>query len=211
MSFLFFVFEDFQFLQRAKPLRLPDQDEKIAATAKLEKKLAKQRAARMAAIEQSAKNDEDMKSSTSADLQPGMTSQMAKAFPKYDGDQFSTAGSYLDGMLYLSRMADSSIKTKKINTSLSDSENKKQKEAELLEAEQKKKTESAEKDANNKLANRDVVKNSAEDDMNAKLTCAISLCNWARNPANAVWNMPHYYLTLVNFVLSIMIIEPSRE
>jgi hypothetical protein len=141
----------------------------------------------MAAIEQSAKNDEDLKSSAMTDTQlSGVTMQVAKVFPKYEGDQFSTAGTYLDGMLYLSRMADSSLKTKKLKTTLSDAEIKKQKEAEVIEAEMKKKTESAEKDANNKLANRDVVKNSAEEDMNAKLACALSLCNWSRNPANAV-------------------------
>ena len=39
--------------ERSKPLRLPDPEEQDAATAKLEKKLAKQRALRMAAIEQS--------------------------------------------------------------------------------------------------------------------------------------------------------------
>eukprot|EP01035_Chromulina_nebulosa_P041422 gene41422-56037_t len=172
--------------ERSKPLRLPDQDEKNAATAKLEKKLAKQRAARMAAIEQSTKSDEDLKSSTLNDSQlSGVAQQISNVFPKYDGDQFSTGGFYLDGMLYLSRMADSSIKTKKLKNALTDAEMKKQIDTEMVEAEQKKKKENAETDASDKLANKDVVKNSAEEDMNAKLTCALSLCNWSRNPANA--------------------------
>ena len=177
----------FIYIIRSKPLRLPDQDEKNAATAKLEKKLAKQRAARMAAIEQSTKSDEDLKSSTLNDSQlSGVAQQISNVFPKYDGDQFSTGGFYLDGMLYLSRMADSSIKTKKLKNALTDAEMKKQIDTEMVEAEQKKKKENAETDASDKLANKDVVKNSAEEDMNAKLTCALSLCNWSRNPANAV-------------------------
>ena len=141
----------------------------------------------MAAIEQSTKGDEDLKSSSLNDSQlSGVAHQISNVFPKYEGDQFSTGGVYLDGMLYLSRMADSSIKTKKLKNAMADSEIKKLNDTDTVEAEQKKKKENAETDANNKLANKDVVKNSAEEDMNAKLTCALSLCNWSRNPANAV-------------------------
>lgn len=141
----------------------------------------------MAAIEQSTKTDEDLKSSTLNDSQlSGVAQQISNVFPKYDGDQFSTGGFYLDGMLYLSRMADSSIKTKKLKNALTDAEMKKQIDTEMVDAEQKNKKENAETDASDKLANKDVVKNSAEEDMNAKLTCALSLCNWSRNPANAV-------------------------
>ena len=149
----------------------------------------------MAAIEQSTKSVEDLKSSTLNDSQlSGVAQQILNVFPKYEGDQFSTGGFYLDGMLYLSRMADSSIKTKKLKNALTDAEIKKQKDTEMVEAEQKKKKENAETDANNKLDNRDVVKNSAEEDMNAKLTCALSLCNWSRNPANAVCLLPTMFL-----------------
>jgi delta 1-pyrroline-5-carboxylate dehydrogenase len=166
--------------ERSKPLRLPDQDEQNAVTVKLEKRLAKQRALRMAAIELSAKAGEE---SESVDLNLMSQTQTDKVFPKYEGDMFSTAGSYLGGMLYLSRMADSSLKTKKLQKSMLDVD-KEKKEKELLEMEQKKKNEKAERDANNKLADTNVAENSAED-FHAKLTCAQSLCNWSRNPANA--------------------------
>jgi hypothetical protein len=99
---------------QAKPLRLPDPEEKEAATAKLEKKLAKQRAIRMAAIEQSAIDaDGETKTSTQYSDSNEISDTSANVLPKYEGDQFGCHGPYLKGMMYLSRMADSSTKMKR--------------------------------------------------------------------------------------------------
>lgn len=168
--------------ERSKPLRLPDQDEHKVATNKLEKKLAKQRAARMAAIEQSAKEEEAMKKSGAMNESSTDTLRNSAIFQKYGGDLFSTGGHYLDGMLYLSRMADSSLRTKKI-TGISGDFDATNIEESLASLDDDKKVD------------RDLMSFDAEEgsigesstnpDVNAKLNCAASLCNWSRNPANA--------------------------
>ena len=89
--------------ERAKPLRLPDQDFQKLANEKLEKQRAKQRAARMAAMEQSAKDEEAI----NITLHAGQSINPATVLAKYHGDKFSTGGDYLDGVLYLSRAGSS--------------------------------------------------------------------------------------------------------
>lgn len=87
--------------ERSKPLRLPDPEEQDAATAKLEKKLAKQRALRMAAIEQSeldAAKEIKLNESGRSFLND-LTEGAMYVLPKYEGDQFGCHGPYLEGML----------------------------------------------------------------------------------------------------------------
>ena len=170
--------------ERSKPLRLPDPEEQNAATAKLEKKLAKQRAARMAAIELATKNNDSISENSSKDaFIDGLLSNKAQTvLDPYYGDMFSSGGNYLGGMLYLSRMADASIKTAKVKSSIEEVSAKKS-DVENLEEDLKNKSINAENDVNKKLANKD--SSQTEVDFLAKFTCAVSLCNWSRNPANA--------------------------
>lgn len=173
--------------ERSKPLRLPDPEERAAATAKLEKKLAKQRAARMAAIEQSAMEatEQDM---TTMEISKTFIEELGDTakhcLKTYDGDQFSVAGPYLEGMLYLSRMADSSTKMKR----------KKDKELEQhlkrkadLDEEEMSRKQAEEEEASSRLTGTGMKEDSISTapDINAKINCAMSLCNWSRNPQNA--------------------------
>mmetsp|Transcript_1033 Transcript_1033/g.1708 ORF Transcript_1033/g.1708 Transcript_1033/m.1708 type:complete len:1654 (-) Transcript_1033:97-5058(-) len=166
--------------ERSKPLRLPDQDLQRAANEKLEKQRAKQRAARMAAMEQSAK-EEQMLIATSefaaAFLDP------ATVLPGYKGDLFSSGGAYLEGMIYLSRMADSSIKTQRINNAMYEGEKQASAAEEVaVEADKKNEKESKHNDQDEKSS---LEQDSVNANTNAKIHCAASLCNWSRNPANA--------------------------
>eukprot|EP00981_Chlorochromonas_danica_P001531 scaffold334_cov173-Ochromonas_danica.AAC.7 len=170
--------------ESSKPLRLPDQDEHKASTDKLEKKLAKQRAARMAAIEQSAKEDHASKQGNHGFDGSNGGLNASNVFNKYEGDLFSTGGQYLEGMLYLSRMADSSLRTKRLNPSLHETERKKNEDNTMnVEVEKNAKERDSNNNADEDTSSHEIATNP---DINAKLSCAISLCNWSRNPANAV-------------------------
>jgi hypothetical protein len=161
--------------ERSKPLRLPDQEEHKLATEKLEKKLAKQRAARMAAIEQSAKGEEGKK--IMKDFASSLT--RSQVLREYSGDLFGTGGPYLEGMMYLSRMADS---TKRLNIAFGENEKMKKLEEAVIKQESEK---NAEREANSELFESSTGEGGTNPDINAKLSCAVSLCNWSRNPANA--------------------------
>jgi hypothetical protein len=180
--------------ERAKPLSLPDQDENKTATAKLEKKLAKQRAARKAAIDRSAKDEEALKNAT-AMIKASFTKEMLRnVLPHWTGDLFGTQGgqsSYMDGMIYLSRMADSESKTKKKRKSMSSVELKNSDkntsaaattEAITKENEEKLRTSAELDEGSSSLGFGN--ESSVITDVGAKLYCATALCNWARNPAN---------------------------
>jgi hypothetical protein len=161
--------------ERSKPLRLPDQEEHKLATEKLEKKLAKQRAARMAAIEQSAKNDDGKKIISDFVSTFGKTNVLRN----YKGDLFGTGGPYLEGMLYLSRMADS---TKMLNIAFDDYDKTKKDAESQLKPEEKN---VLDKESSNELFESSDAEGARNPDVNAKLSCAVSLCNWSRNPANS--------------------------
>ena len=158
--------------ERAKPLRLPESEEKNLATVKLEKKLAKQRAQRMAAKDEAAK-DED--SGQSREHKSMLGSSMNSIFPKYDGDMFGTFGEYMGGMLYLSRMPQ---KKSNPGTALLRSYSKAAPtEGEYIQHH----------DNDTELSDH-IFQNSGDYDgaeISQKLYCATALCNWARNPANA--------------------------
>jgi len=163
--------------ERAKPLRLPVSEERNEATMKLEKKLAKQRAQRMAAKVQTDKDADSNKADQSKSKSDG---SMTKVLPKYDGDMFGTGGEYMGGLLYLSRMPP---KVKKGRTSgrgllntLGDTD------ANFNEKE------SFADEQNGEALLRNPFENTGEDEVpeiSSKLYCATALCNWARNPSNA--------------------------
>jgi hypothetical protein len=164
--------------ERSKPLRLPDQDQHKTATHKLEKKLAKQRAARMAAIEQSAKNEEAaLKMSNSmGDVFVDSMAQ-SQVFTSYRGDLFGTGGHYLEGMLYLSRM----VNKQRVNSANADSEAKNLDDSQSQQLDKKSDRDAGGADSEQGADG----EHSTNPDANAKLHCAASLCNWSRNAANA--------------------------
>jgi hypothetical protein len=167
--------------ERSKPLRLPDQDLQKAANEKIERQRARQRAARMAAMEQSAKDEQLINTSDFAKI----LLDPATVLRSYKGDLFSSGGQYLEGMLYLSRMADSSLKTQKLKKAMADAENPKVAEGDGGAVESDKKTEKDNKDSAELDEQSSLAQSSVNQDTNAKLHCAASLCNWSRNPANA--------------------------
>jgi hypothetical protein len=155
----------------AKPLFIPDKDEKDAAAAKLERRLAKQRAARMAAKEDTKSNDTNKKSFDATNN----TLSTQKFLKHYEGDLFSTGGDYIDGIMYLSRCLDG------------ESGNGKFVDMKKLLRE-KKKTAQALKQSEpeiDPLGDKASVESAEGSDVGSKLYCATSLCNWSRNPANA--------------------------
>ena len=174
--------------ERAKPLIIPNKDENREKTAKLEKKLAKQRAARMAAMTDKNQADELMtnKVSTGADVER-MLETVANIFPEYHGDKFSTGGDYMKGMLYLSRMLDDEAKRKQLTgtgkvgepaQATTEAEEQAKKDADV--ASKAKKGEAG--GVGDTMAE---TSRTSTEDMKAKLFCAAAICNWARNPANA--------------------------
>jgi hypothetical protein len=178
--------------ERSKPLRIPDQDENKAATAKLEKKLAKQRAARKKAIEQSNKNEEDnevVKKTTENKKTVG------KVLPHYKGDLFSTGGEYLHGMIYLSRLLDSEFKLDRIGrnfpphlkNNVEGSDGTFEGTDDLIDGnnnDEKISRVSGITNEEDRLA-AGFSESNVTDTLSAKLYCAICLCNWSRNPHNA--------------------------
>jgi len=167
--------------ERAKPLRLPEEDFQKNATEKLEKARAKQRAARMAAMEQTALDKEKQNNATAEFAK--ILLDPATVLRGYGGDLFSSGGEYLGGMIYLSRMADASLKTQRLNTSMMESENTKDIQDHVaVETEKKNEKDSKLTDVDEQASQ---ANSAVNQDTNAKLTCAASLCNWSRNPANA--------------------------
>lgn len=86
---------------RAKPLKVVDQDEEEYTTSKLEKRLKREYAAKQARVERAAKEDANNKESVDLLEKQGL---MAEAFAAYAGDKFGSNGLYLEGMLYVSRL-----------------------------------------------------------------------------------------------------------
>jgi hypothetical protein len=153
----------------ARPLLIPNKDEKAAAAAKLERRLQKQRAARMAAKDESRTELEKKKI-----IEMAFNGASTRVLAKYDGDIFGSGGDYMEGMLYLSRvssadgtkkkfvdmkrvLSEKAVKTK-IQLSLSFNEEDQEKVAEV------------QKDA---------------PDITSKIHCAVQLCNWSRNASSA--------------------------
>ena len=198
-------------MERAKPFSLPDQDDNKLATARLERKLAKQRAARKAGVDRLTNGklliiifslkfsthitcdisfrsdkigDETSRKFSEFGRASHFNDQKALLPSKWSGDLFNTMTSvtddYLSGMIYLSRMADSSTKNYVTQTDVED-----------------KKATSLEGDSNASSGDGDSRRSGTENridmnedastaaDMGAKLFCATALCNWARNPSNA--------------------------
>lgn len=104
---------------------------------------------------------------------------------KWSGDLFNTMTSvsddYLSGMIYLSRMADSSTKNYAKQIDVED------KKATSLEGETNAASGDGDASRRSGTENRSDINEDASTaaDMGAKLFCATALCNWARNPSNA--------------------------
>jgi hypothetical protein len=171
--------------ERSKPVRMPEENEKNKENARIARNYAKQRAARIAAIEQSAKEEEEAgKLTVTSNLMS--RERLQSILPPYRGDLFSTSGEYLQSMLYLSRLADSVTKSSRLTYTLPAIDFNRTRDntpkAETREhLDRKEKEASSSVDDGSSGAN----EHSTVADIGAKLYCATSLCNWARNPANA--------------------------
>ena len=190
--------------ERSKPLSLPNPDENKAATAKLERKLAKQRAARLKKTQNQTTQEEaalKLALASSKDLY-SITAVMREILREYHGDKFSSNGNYLGGMLYLSRMIDP--KLKQSNDELLDTLENTHEQLTPI----KKETSQQGGDSNAGDDDRQLGFNESStitDSGNAKLFCAIALCNWSRSASNA------YRLASEGAVRAIMtlMLEPS--
>lgn len=176
--------------ERAKPPLLLEQlemSEPRPSSKKVSVKLpAKKKQSRMSAIEMlTAKLEKSM----ALESTKGSTATINTKFKDYSGDQFSNRGDYLDGMLYLSRMPDSTAKkegTCKLGAMILAMDrdgkralavNKTGMDPDVGDESDSKLRESS--------VNADADDSSDATDISTKLYCAASLCNWSRVPQNA--------------------------
>jgi len=167
--------------ERSKPPTVVDSEDLQAKRAKLEKKLEKQRIKRMQAMKATETDATVFAESVTR------TSTLKETFKhSAKGDLFSSNGDYMMSMLYMSRMAGNEEKSERMarvnKTMVSEDMN-------LLEnADKEEKNADEEEDEGPAEQGDDTQSqgsNNAGTDASAKLYCAASLCNWARNPANA--------------------------
>lgn len=154
----------------AKPLFIPDKDQKDAQAAKLERRLQKQRAARMAAKEDNGADN----NKKALDTKRNGTLSGSQILQKYDGDLFCTGGDYIEGIMYLSRCLDAG-----------ESGNGKFIDMKKLLREKKQLAKSFLQEPENDSLEKTSAESVEGSDLSSKLYCATSLCNWSRNPANA--------------------------
>ena len=163
--------------ETGKNLIVPNAEEAKAKAAKLAKKLAKARQKKREQIDEAAKSDQV------ADQTLDVTEQshFATCLPKqYKGDLFGTSGDMFEGTLYLSRMLNSTHKAKWSDPFIAEWDD--QGEAYDSQILGSSSLDTFEEDGTLEVS---AAEQGHETDMSAKLYCAISLCNWARNPANA--------------------------
>jgi hypothetical protein len=146
---------------------LTDAEEQKAAALRLEKKLAKARLARKGQLDDAAKGEE-----AEGKVEHVVSGLMGTCLPEYNGDLFSQLD-HFPGILYLSRMPyadhhkkpqaveDNAANTLEISSNFGSDEFK-EGSVEVL-----------------------TIDSGLETDFSAKLYCAVALCNWSRNPANA--------------------------
>ncbi len=161
--------------ERSKPATTIDTEDILAKQAKLEKRLEKQRQKRLLKMQAEENGD-----AGDAELASRFTKElMAETFtPMHNGDLFSTHGDYMQSMLYLSRMTGSLEKSDRIRN--------KDEETVFDTYISKKKEKSSNVKKDEEDENRTTFTNEGTSiDMNAKVYCAVSLCNWSRNPANS--------------------------
>jgi len=184
--------------ERSRPLILPNYEERIAAAARLERKLAKQRAARKAGGELGASN---AKKETVVDGDGkgdrGMT--IKDIFRMYLPDEMFEERPVLSdvdmnkerALMYLSRIGGVKKESKEDGE---DGEGDGDGADEKPEEEEKKEEKEDDADGDDETERRQsmteeqlAVLNDAPgtSDAEAKLYCATALCNWARNPSNA--------------------------
>ena len=167
--------------ERAKPFRLPDQDEEVGQSSKLEKKFAKQIKNRKAVNDRTKEEEEAMKRSQES-LNKLEQSMMAYVLPPYKGDMFGSAGAYLESMIYLSRMADAENKSSRKKAYQNTNFNQKDGNDLPISVESKLDDDSSRQENG---SNDGINDSYIDTDAGSKLYCAISLCNWSRDPANA--------------------------
>ena len=166
--------------ERAKPPTVVESEDMLAKRVKLEKKLEKQRIKRMQAMKATESEVADMQDTAK------LTKDSLKSTFKIQGqpDLFSTHGDYMKSMLYMSRMKGNLEKSQRMKAA----------EATLLLlegpkdafTEEKKSEENQEENpADEGDDSQSQGSNIAGTDASAKLYCAVSLCNWSRNSANA--------------------------
>lgn len=178
--------------EMAKSIVIPNPEDTKAASMKLQRKLAKQRAARKSQI--AGGDSTQMEVESDDDTPP----KKQKRLPKWDASIGFIAGpgqEFLDGMMYLARMADSAKKAAPSSSggqrdAESDSKEVAVKAKEKEAAAKAVKDEETQKQENAlelERQTRGVDDSDAlvETDREAKLYCAKALCNWTRNPANA--------------------------
>ncbi len=162
--------------ETGKNLNIPNADEARAAAAKLERKLARARMARKEQMDEAAKDEQETEKAF--DMQS--TGLMSVVLPKYKGDLFSSRDSYFGGTLYLSRMLNSTEKAQWSDPMIAAHNQTQENMTDSLVFS------SVDGDATDVgLHELHHVDAGHETDTAAKLYCAISLCNWSRNPANA--------------------------
>lgn len=147
---------------------LTDAEEQKAAALRLEKKLAKARLARKGQLDDAAKGDEAEKGG----IEHVVSGLMGTCLPEYKGDLFSQ-NDHFPGILYLSRMPYAD-KQKKQQTEDDNAANTLEISSNFGSDEFK--------EGNVEVLSIDA---RLETDFAAKLYCAVALCNWSRNPANA--------------------------
>lgn len=173
--------------ERSKPLRLPDQDEMAAASAKLEKKLEKEYRKRRAALEASEREEEAKRRGGGPEETAETSNIFSDALPPYHNpDLFSSNGPYLGSMLYLSRNAHAMVKSLRISGGsggVEGDQNMGALQAALMAAQKKEEEEKKKKAEEERMLA--IANDSSANDMGAKLYCAAALCNWSRNGSNA--------------------------
>lgn len=161
--------------ERSKPPTTVDTEDIAAKQAKLEKKLERQRNKRLLAMKATEGSNESKEKSKK------FTEElMAKTFkPQNFGDLFGTNGEYLKSMLYMSRMAGNLDKSSRLNNPKSQIGTDAFDLVREDEMNENKEEKDKERDDENSNSSQTAT------DLNQKLYCAVSLCNWSRNPSNA--------------------------
>lgn len=168
--------------ERAKPALLLDQLDVGERPSKVEvTKPAKKRQSKLSAIDITARlgKSDTMECS-------GQVILTKLSVKDYNGDKFSNRGSYLEGMLYLSRMENTFMRKdagRKASSVALPANAESSGEAEL--SDEASPSSPGAKDAKRK----DAVKFNDDDseitEVSTKLYCAACLCNWSRIPSNA--------------------------
>jgi hypothetical protein len=177
--------------ERAKLLKIQDEetenDQEKTTHHKPEKKVGKKRFG-VRNLDLDEKQDQEKHEFATLVTQVMTMEEVHDLMKPYQGDLFGSGGPYLESMLYLSRMKDSSQRVKvradgkRVTTTdiKNERDSKVQRSSEGQGNDDFQYGDSSEEQPS--LVSEAV---SSVTDVSAKLYCAACLCNWARNPANA--------------------------